>query len=104
MLVDETITKVGRDFYEIFYQQWNAPESSINYTLFVREKPRAGIGSQIAVYMNDTEVFAQNIQPRYDMIEAAVGYAVDMTYSHIQNYESITLQLGSEDQQGTGIY
>lgn len=104
LVVDETITKVGRDFYELFYGLWEAPMSNVSYTLIIRERPMTGFGSQIALYINETEVFTQVLQPRYDVIEAVAKYAVDLTYSYLQHYESLVLQLGNEDQYGSGIY
>lgn len=104
LVVDETITKVGRDFYELFYQYWEAPPSSISYSVFVREQPLNGLGSKITVHVNDTEVFSQALQPRYDVVEAASRYAVRLVQNYIANYETLLQQLGNEDQQGTGVY
>ncbi|WKN42130.1 CsgE family curli-type amyloid fiber assembly protein [Tunicatimonas pelagia] len=104
LVVDETVTKVGRDFYELFYQQWNAPISTINYSLFIRERPMNGLGSQIAIYINETEIFAQAVQPRHEVVESLAHYAVSLANQYVQNYESIVQQLGNQDQQGSGIF
>ena len=39
LLVDDTKTKSGKDFYDLFYQQWEAPAGAKNYTIFIIEKP-----------------------------------------------------------------
>ncbi len=105
LVVDETITKVGRDFYEVFYSKWEASTSEaspgqLSYTIFIKELPQIGQGSLVSVYMDDTELFSQPVQPRYDVIEAVAEYAVAL----VSNYEQMSQQLGNEDQQGSGIF
>ncbi len=39
LLIDETKTKSGRDFYEYFYKDWTAPIGAKNYTIYITEKP-----------------------------------------------------------------
>ena len=104
LVVDETITKIGRDFYEVFYSKWEAPPSELSYTIFIKELPLVGQGSQVIIYMDDTELFTQPIQPRYDVIEAVAEYAVSLVTNYVNNYESISQQLGNEDQRGNGIF
>ena len=109
LVVDETITKVGRDFYEVFYSKWEAPRSDASpgqqsYTIFIKELPQMGQGSLVSVYMDETELFSQPVQPRYDVIEAVAEYAVALVSSYVANYESLVEQLGNEDQQGSGIF
>ena len=104
LVVDETITKAGRDFYEVFYGQWEAPASAMSYTIFIKELPLAGRGSQVMIYMDDTEVFNQAVQPRYEVIEEMAAYAVSLVTHYVVNYESMSRELGNEDQQGSGIF
>ena len=109
LVVDETITKVGRDFYEVFYSKWEAPRSDTSpgqqsYTIFIKELPQMGQGSLVSIYMNETELFSQPVQPRYEVIEALAEYAVSLVSSYVANYESLVEQLGNEDQQGSGIF
>ena len=104
LVVDETITKAGRDFYDLFYSQWEAPASETSYTIFIKELPLFGQGSQVMVYMDDTELFSQPVQPRYDVIEAVAEYAVGVVTNYVTHYESISQQLSNEDQRGSGIF
>ena len=104
LVVDESITKVGRDFYEVFYSKWEAPASQVSYTIFIKELPQMGQGSLVSVYMDETELFSQPVQPRYDVIEAVAEYAVALVSSYVINYEQMSQQLGNQDQQGSGIF
>lgn len=104
LIVDETVTKVGRDFYESFYSQWQAPASKEAYLIFVREQPQPGMGSRVSVFLNDTELFAQPLQPRYEIIEAYAEYAVRMVRQYVIDYQRMVQELESEDQLGSGIF
>ena len=39
LLIEDTKTKSGREFYDLFYRDWNAPEEAKNYSIFIVEKP-----------------------------------------------------------------
>ncbi|MFA8433444.1 MAG: CsgE family curli-type amyloid fiber assembly protein [Marinifilaceae bacterium] len=104
LIVDQTITKVGKDFYDIFYTKWEAPKVAKNFTIVIKEMPLPGIGTQVSILINDDEVFKQRIQPRYDIIEAMADYAIARASRFLTNYEAMKAQLGGEDQQGTGIF
>lgn len=104
LIVDETVTKVGRDFYELFYSRWQAPASKQVYMIFVREQPQPGMGSRVSVYLNDTELFVQPLQPRYDIIEAYAEYAVRLVRQYVLEYQRMVQELENEDQSGSGIF
>ena len=79
LVVDETRTTIGRDFYDIFYEAWQPPEGSVNYTVVVEEQPVPSLGTRVIVRINDQVAFDTRLQPRYEMIQeaalAAVAYA-----------------------------
>lgn len=104
LIVDQTITKMGKDFYDMFFTGWNAPPKAKNYTITIREMILPGMGTQISLWINDTEVFKNRVQPRYDYIEALAQYAVSVVYQYLDNYERMKSQLEGEDQQGSGIF
>ena len=69
LLVDDTKTKSGKDFYDLFYQQWEAPAGAKNYTIFIIEKPFRLTTTMIEILINETMVYQSFLQPRYDYIE-----------------------------------
>lgn len=79
LVLDETRSKIGRDFYDIFYQQWQAPSNSSNYTITISEQPTPTLGSLITVRINDQQVFQYRLQPRYEIIKQVAEYAVQVT-------------------------
>ncbi|WP_297098655.1 CsgE family curli-type amyloid fiber assembly protein [uncultured Draconibacterium sp.] len=104
LLVDETKTKSGRDFYDLFYRDWEAPANAKNYSIFVTEKPYRLTTTQIQVKINETLVFQSFLQPRGDIVETLAQQAVARTQIYLQNYEAILKQLEGADRAGSGIF
>jgi len=84
MVLDETRSKVGRDFYDVFYTNWQQPPDTYNFSIRIAEQPSPSLGTIIYVEVNDTETFRMRLQPRYDFIQQAGKYAVRQTYSYLQ--------------------
>lgn len=104
LLVDDTKTKPGRDFYDQFYALWEAPLNAKNYTITIKEKPFRLTSTLINVLINDNLVYQSILQPRQNIIEGLSKQAVAQTYNYLQNYEEIMQQLNGEDQSGSGIF
>jgi hypothetical protein len=79
LVVDETRTTIGRDFYDTFYDAWTAPEGSVNYTVVVEEQPVPGRGTRVLVRLNDEVAFDTRLQPGYERIQEAALAAVSYT-------------------------
>ncbi|WKN43200.1 CsgE family curli-type amyloid fiber assembly protein [Tunicatimonas pelagia] len=104
LIISETLTKIGVDFYDLFYQRWVAPPSASGYEVRIEELPAPGFGTLVVVKVNETTVFQRILQPRYDQLEASADLAVSLTQRHVNDQQRLTQQLYEEDQQGTGIY
>jgi curli production assembly/transport component CsgE len=104
IIFDETITKVGRDFYDLFYTSWSNPTQISDFSITVKEMPMPGIGTQITVLIDDFEILKQFIRPNQEMIEMLAAYTVDLATQFLLNYQEIQAQLQNEDQAGTGIF
>jgi curli production assembly/transport component CsgE len=104
MIFDETITKVGRDFYDEFFTDWSNPTTITDFSITIKERPVPGIGTQITVLIDDIEILKQFIRPNQEMIEMLAEYTVGLASQYLSNYQEIQSQLQSEDQSGTGIF
>ncbi|TFH23454.1 MAG: hypothetical protein E4H10_12095 [Bacteroidia bacterium] len=104
MIFDETITKVGRDFYELFFNSWSNPTQIKDFSISIQEKPMPGMGTQITVLIDDQEILKQFVRPNQEMIEMLAEYTVGLAGQYLLNYQEIQLQLQSDDQSGTGIF
>lgn len=104
LLVDDTKTKMGKDFYDLFYGNWEAPPRAKNFTITVSEKPFRLTSTLIVVSINENPVYQAILQPRQDVVEALSFEAISSTQSYLVNYEEIMRQLNGEDMTGSGIY
>ncbi len=104
IIVDATQTKIGRDFYDLFYQNWNPPESVAKLPITIYENPLPGRGTRVTVKVEDSIVYQQFLQARYEVIEENAKYAVSKVISYLEVYEQVQKQLQGDDLMGTGIY
>lgn len=104
LLVDDTKTKVGKDFYDLFYSSWEAPSGAKNYTITICEKPFRLSSTLIEVSINDTPVYQSVLQPRQEIVQELALNAVVTTQGYLVNYEEIMRQLNGADLTGSGIF
>jgi len=104
MVFDETITKVGRDFYELFFNNWTNPTQIKDFSITIKERPMPGMGTQIRVFIDEYEILSQFIQPNVEQITMLAEYTVGLAGNYLLNYQEIQAQLQNEDQAGTGIF
>ena len=84
LVVDETRSRLGRQFYDLFYSQWEAPRGAGGHTVKVEERPGLGRGSVVFVRIDDELVYGSRLQPRYSEIEQAAKAAVYYATRHLQ--------------------
>lgn len=105
LIINETISKVGLDFQEIFYNKWNWPTGLTDpFIIVISERPVFGTNTQIEIIVNDITVFQSFLQPRYDVLEEIAMQAADIATQYILNYQEVLKQLSGDDMAGTGIY
>jgi curli production assembly/transport component CsgE len=122
LLLDQTRSKIGRDFYESFYKAYvNAPASAPADTSELARKPlefeldvfliqieelpsTSGIGNVISVSVNDILLWQQFVQVRQEIIEEYALNAVETVRQYVASYKENQQQLTDEDQRGSGIF
>ncbi len=104
LVIDETRSKGGRDFYELFYRQWKAPQNAAELTVTIRELPSRGLGSQLQIDVNGEILLQPFIQPRLEYIEAVAEQVVAILQEYLVQQANIDETLDQEDKSGTGIY
>jgi curli production assembly/transport component CsgE len=104
LVMDNTLSKMGQDFYEFFYEQWDPPETERHFTVYIEEKPSPGMGNMVMIKINYDKVFQSRLTPRQGMIEKIAQQAVNRSESYIANYQQIRQQLEGADMKGSGIY
>jgi len=84
LVIDETRSKMGKDFFNLFYQYWEAPENAQNFMLTIEEQPVPSLGTLVTVKIDDRQVYRSRLQPRYAVIESMAKRAVAISYYTLQ--------------------
>jgi curli production assembly/transport component CsgE len=84
LVINETRSKMGDDFFNVFYKYWEAPANSGNFILKVTEQPVPSLGTLVAVQIDNQQVYKSRLQPRYNVIENMAKQAVMISYQTLQ--------------------
>lgn len=104
LMIDDTRTKAGHDFYDLLFSLWEAPPDARNYMIKIIEKPYRVNVTRVEIWVNEEILVNTILQPRPDLItELAQGVNKSLR-DYLINISEVLRQLETEDQQGTGIY
>ena len=103
-LFDETVTKIGADFFRQFHSQWVTPSDIHSVSIYVGEKPIPGMGTQIWIKVDERYVYRSVLRPNSEQLKTEVKKALGLVRNYFINYELIKKQLDSQDYSGNGIY
>ena len=118
LLLDNTKTKAGRDFYESMYRNWSAalldstennlalilPTFTEEIIIDFEEQPALGNSTRIIMSVDNIPIWTQLLQPRASVIEMLSEYAVLVLTDYLTNYQEYIQELNNEDSKGTGAY
>ncbi|WP_173837127.1 CsgE family curli-type amyloid fiber assembly protein [Flavobacterium sp. 14A] len=87
-MVDETKTKIGKDFYDLYYYKYN--EYNINSTKIVTisEELSFGRNTKIVINIDNNVVYEFLARPDEEYIEAMVQSSVYQTYQYLRQLEN----------------
>lgn len=104
LVIDQTQTRVGAEFYRLFTLFWELPriEENPRVSIMVVERASAQWGFWILILVNDNVAFQSVMKPQPDDIERDVRMAVSAVQQHI-----VALSRGNQvldpDISGSGI-
>lgn len=104
LIINETRTKSGRDFYGFFYKNWQPPAQAENYSITFKEYPSRGRAARVGVEVNGKLVYKTVLQPRLDLLEMAANQAIGIVKKHLIDQKNMKAQMGSDDQSGSGLF
>ena|GEM_PF-1258034 len=82
LLLDQTKTRLGREFYETFSSLWEFPPGSeFNITVSELTDPRTG--TQIYIYVDDILVYGTLLRPRGEELEEKAEEAVKVILRYL---------------------
>lgn len=104
LVLDQTITKPGHDFYDLFYNTWEAPAGIEEFTITIGEKPGRVNSTLVTLRVNEEDLLEMPLQPNPELIEEAVADATAIAFDYLQQQRNLSRQLEKEDLGGSGIY
>lgn len=90
MVLDETRSKTGRDFYNAFYAAWAKPDGVSNYIIRISEKPGPGMGHIVFIEIDHDEVFELRLRPGDHRMKQAGDVAVARARDYLKERPETT--------------
>lgn len=91
IVLDETRSKTGRDFYNAFYESWSKRDGVENSVVRVAERPGPGLGSIVFVEVNYDEIFELRLRPGDQRTIQAGDIAAERTLNYLKEKSKKTL-------------
>jgi len=105
LIIDETRSKIGRDFYEIFFRKWIAPKGDNgDFIITIKELPSFGRSSRVALEVNSQQLGVRNLIPRLEFVEQQVNASIRQIRRYLTQRSNISKDLENEDTSGSGIF
>ncbi len=127
LLLDNTRSKIGRDFYEAFFRYYAelpkaaspilmptdstvkvTPNLELDINAFIvtiEELPAFGVGTSIiSISLNDQLIWQNYIQARQEVLETYALNAAETINQYVVNYQEVQRSLESDDQKGSGMF
>ena len=83
LVVENVKTKIGKDFYDIFYQKYNRGGAKYSFVINIIEKPFiGGRGALVSIEVDDKKIFEFQARPDEEMLQKAADYTLKL----IKNY------------------
>ena len=94
LILDETMTQSGHNFYNIFHQKWLKINNNDFINLTVKEQPGRFRGGLVMIFMQDEIIFKSVLPFKYDEIEKLAETALVSINQVLYNKAFIHDQLG----------
>lgn len=104
LVVDQTISKLGRDFYTLFFNTFEAPAGSGSYVVTITEKPARGTSTLITVAVNNEDLLEMPLQSSEAYIEAVTSEAVATVTQHLLDNNQLGKELEKGNKQPLEVY
>lgn len=73
LTIDETKTKVGKDFYDLFFIQYSQTPDKSNSAITISELPMRGTSGQINIQIDDKVVYSFVTNPSEDFLKEQIS-------------------------------
>jgi curli production assembly/transport component CsgE len=83
LVLDQALTKLGHDFYDLFYSAFEAPPGSTNFTVLIGERPGRGNSSLVVLTVDEQELLETPLPTRLDQMEELVAETVAIAQDYL---------------------
>lgn len=92
LVIDEAITKIGKDFYDFFYQTYLLSGIKYPFIIKIKEKPGLTRTTNISVEVEDTLVFEFRSNPNEDYLKEIVNVSLARLRVYARQRETLKNQ------------
>ena len=83
IVVNQTITPNGYEFYRIFSLLWSEKPDSGAYSLSIKESLSKRYGNRVDIYLGQQRVYSAALPQKYDGLHTLCGQAVEETQTNL---------------------
>jgi curli production assembly/transport component CsgE len=103
LIIDQTRSKMGHDFYQEFVTSWEDPPGVRAYNIVIGEQNDPRLGNWVVLEIGDS-VYRALLKPRAEDIAQAASEAIAATRDYLLNLAENEKSLEEKDMKGKGIY
>lgn len=105
MIVNETRTRNGAEFYDAFYQELTLSGDLGSANVFVKEEPFRTRMTRLIIHVNDVEVVQTILRPNSgEYMEELIKSSVQRVTYYVNNYKEVQESLNGDDLSGSGLF
>lgn len=97
IVIDQTITVVGHDFFQYFIAAWRDKDLVDKYEIAINERPSARLGSQIWISYRQRRVFQTFLPASRAAVKLISFSAADSVYEAIVQTDMVQLMFKDPD-------
>ena len=87
LVVENTITKAGKDFYRYFFAEFYNKQIKTSKNILIEEVPGRGINTRISVFVADQLVWQFFAQPRKTILVKNASIALNRSLAYLQELD-----------------
>jgi len=108
LIIDQTQTRIGQEFYQNFVTFWEAPPGIEDYNILITEMANPTWGSWIWIevggLVSKEIVYRETLKPRLEEIEETAKKGVEVVREYLYRLIEYGKEVAEKDMKGTGIY
>lgn len=103
IVMDETKTKAGRDFFDYFYRTWDTVNFTVEYMILVKEEVFRRNQTKVSLIVNEEVVFQTPVQPKEEYLIQVANRGSLYVKHFLKKLQSGRVDY-LQDMRGSGLY